>query len=681
MRTQLHSTDELSSLGVRFRRPRVYIIDDEEAVLDLLEGYLDDEDYEVRTFTDAFEGLGEITRRKPEVALVDLKMPGMHGLELVEQAQANSPATSFVVITGFTTVDTLLDAIRRGVHDYLTKPFSSADGVKIVVRNAVKKHDLEAELIMQAAVTGAILRLGELSCVGEGRDSFFGLVRDVFLRLLDATAVASLYWADGRCVCKVDCLAPLTPEASAQAERLVLEKMGLAPTTKVELTVNLLADAGSTSTFVSEFVTQLPIQLIGTEADRAEAQLAVFHHLPESFSAHAARIALSLARNISAIVQSQTRGAGHEHQMIVDLFHHLKDGVVVLDRQYRIRYVNPQARRILRIDDKAPLQEALDALARLDRSLAAPRKTQSFHATLQKQVAARMDDEEHFFDLEAYSFVTPAKVAYRMILFRDITHVRKEARKIERLNRRLASLNAELTERNRRLEAVIRELDSFAYIASHDLQEPFRHIEIFAQFLERDLLGVGELPGDVPHHLDQIAYNVDIAKTLLADLRTLSKLTRMNNPHRECDLTELVEEVLERFQSSIEERGAQVTVEELPVAVCDGLKIKEVLHNYIGNALKYCEGTPRLEITAVGLDGEVVVCVADNGIGIAPEFHEYVFQACRRIPFKTDKGEAKGSGLGLAIVKKIVEEHGGRVWVKSALGEGSRFYFTIPTGP
>ena len=343
--------------------------------------------------------------------------------------------------------------------------------------------------------------------------------------------------------------------------------------------------------------------------------------------------------------------------------------------------MNPQARRILRIDDKAPLQEALDALARLDRSLAAPRKTQSFHATLQKQVAARMDDEEHFFDLEAYSFVTPAKVAYRMILFRDITHVRKEARKIERLNRRLASLNAELTERNRRLEAVIRELDSFAYIASHDLQEPFRHIEIFAQFLERDLLGVGELPGDVPHHLDQIAYNVDIAKTLLADLRTLSKLTRMNNPHRECDLTELVEEVLERFQSSIEERGAQVTVEELPVAVCDGLKIKEVLHNYIGNALKYCEGTPRLEITAVGLDGEVVVCVADNGIGIAPEFHEYVFQACRRIPFKTDKGEAKGSGLGLAIVKKIVEEHGGRVWVKSALGEGSRFYFTIPTGP
>ena len=93
--------------------------------------------------------------------------------------------------------------------------------------------------------------------------------------------------------------------------------------------------------------------------------------------------------------------------------------------------------------------------------------------------------------------------------------------------------------------------------------------------------------------------------------------------------------------------------------------------------VQYMKGNP----DAVGLDGEVVVCVADNGIGIAPEFHEYVFQACRRIPFKTDKGEAKGSGLGLAIVKKIVEEHGGRVWVKSALGEGSRFYFTIPTGP
>jgi signal transduction histidine kinase/DNA-binding response OmpR family regulator len=680
MRTHPPSIDELSSLGVRFRRPRIYIIDDEEAVLDLLEGYLDDEAYEVRTFTDAFEGLGEIMKRKPEVALVDLKMPGMHGLELVEQAQTNSPATSFVVITGFTTVDTLLDAIRRGVHDYLTKPFSSADGVRIVVRNAVKKHDLEAELIMQAAVTGAILKLGELSCVGEGREAFFRVVRDVFLRLLDATAVASLYWDKGTCICIVDSLAPLTPEASAQAERLVLEKMGLAPTTKVELTVNPLGDGRKTSRFVSEFPTQLPIELIGTETDKVEAQIAVFHHLPESFSAHGARIALSLARNISAIVQSQTRGASHEHQMIVDLFHHLKDGVVVLDRQYRIRYVNPQARRILRIDDKAPLQEALDALAGLDRSLARPRATQSFHATLQKQVAARMDGEERFFDVEAYSFVTPAKVAYRMILFRDVTHVRKEARKIERLNRRLASVNAELTERNRRLEAVIRELDSFAYIASHDLQEPFRHIEIFAQFLERDLLGVGELPGDVAHHLDQIAHNVEIAKTLLADLRTLSKVTRMSNPYRESDLTELVEEVLERFESSIEERGAQVTVDDLPKVVCDGLKIKEVLHNYVSNALKYCEGSPALEITGSELETEVVVCVSDNGIGIAPEFHDYVFQACRRIPFKTNEGEVKGSGLGLAIVKKIIEEHGGRVWVKSVPGEGARFCFSIPTG-
>jgi len=662
---------------MRFRPPQVFIIDDELAVLELLEGYLDGEGYEIRSFTSAFDGLDAISKHRPEVALVDLKMPGLHGLQLVAEARERSPSTSFIVITGHTTIDTLLEAIRAGVHDYLTKPFRSGDAVRLVVRNATRKYGLESLLRMQATVTRTILKLGEISCVGEARDSFFGQVRNVFRRLLDATAVASLYRSKRRLVCEVDSVYPLSVEASTRLQLFSAERMGLTESDElIRRRVHLLRPE-ATSPMLNELRTMLPFSILGV--DGVEAQFIVAHQLPEAFSRDAVRTALMFARNVSIIVQRQFLGATHEHRMIADLLHNLKEGVVVLDREYRVRYVNPQARRILSMDDKDEMQTALERLADVDGALGEAKTSQSFRAGFRKQVVVDVGDEERFFDVEAYSFYTPAKVGYRMISFRDVTHLRKERRKIMRLNQRLKDLNEELLERNRRLEAFNKELDAFAYIASHDLQEPFRHIEIFAQYLEQDLLASSGVPDEVQYHLSQIGQNVEIAKTLLADLRTLSKITRMRNPHREVKLVDLVEDVLDRFSSTIEQTGARITVGDLPTVKCDPIKMKEVLHNFFSNSFKYCDSeVPEMEIEAtVDEEGWVTLTFSDNGIGIAPEYHEYIFQACRRIPHKD---RPRGSGLGLAIVKKIVEEHGGTVWVESELGAGSRFRFKVPSG-
>lgn len=668
------SQEELESLGLRYRRPKVVVIDDETAVLELLGEYLDGEGYELRQFTSAFEGLDAISKLKPEVALVDLMMPGMSGLELVGSARANSPTTSFIVITGHTTIDSLLEAIRHGVHDYLTKPFGSADAVRLVVRNAVRKYGLETLLRLQATVTGTVLKLGELSCVGEGRELFFAQVRNVFRRLLDATTVASLFRVKRRLVCEIDSVSSLSLDAGDQLEALAAARFGVDPKFhKIRRTVNLLRPEIS-SPLVREHATLLPFAALSV--DGVEAQFVVAHKMPEAFSRDAVRTALSFARNVGIIIQRQFLGASHEHRMIADLLHNLKDGVVVLDREYRVRYTNPQARRILGVKDNANPQAALERLVEIDKSLGDVKSSQSFRSALQKQIALEFEGEERFFDLAAYTFFTPAKVGYRMISFRDVTHMRKERKKIMRLNQRLKDLNDELLMRNRRLEAVNKELDAFAYIASHDLQEPFRHIEIFAQFLQQDLVGGDNLSKDVEYHLSQIGHNVDIANRLLGDLRTLSKITRMRNPHRDVSLVDMVEEVLERFETSIEEAGAQVTVADLPTVKCDPIKMKEVFHNLLSNALKYSDSEqPVIEIAA-GSEGDLVnVSVTDNGVGIAPEYHDYVFQACRRIPHKNSP---KGSGLGLAIVKRIVEEHGGKVWVDSELGKGASFVFQIP---
>jgi len=170
--------------------------------------------------------------------------------------------------------------------------------------------------------------------------------------------------------------------------------------------------------------------------------------------------------------------------------------------------------------------------------------SRNFARSLQKQVAVIVDGIELSFDVQVYSIQTPTKVSYRVIIFRDVTHLKRERTRIEALNAQLKQLNAELTERASRLEAANKELDSFAYIASHDLQEPFRHIEIFVQFLERDLGVERELPQEIEYLLQQIVKNVDVAKRMLADLRTLSRVTRMRNPYRNVALVDLVEEVL-----------------------------------------------------------------------------------------------------------------------------------------
>ncbi len=659
-------------VGVQFRRPMVVIVDDEPAILDFLEGCLSDGGYDIRTCGNAFEALDLISRRRPEVALVDLKMPGMSGMELMRTARTDSPFTSFIVITGHTTIDSVLEAIRQGVHDYLTKPFSSSDTVRLVVRNAVEKHNLTWQIRVQAMITGMLLRLAETSCVGEGREVFFGKVREVFIRLLDATAVGVVYRDGEKPVSVVDARAPLARDAVAMLEERASGILGV-DGGQVDRRV-VLTSEDITAPTIQRMETILDMK-IGAEG-APEAVLMIGHHHPRAFSKDAVKIAALVARNISLIVQQQKAGAGHEDQMIVDLLHHMKDGVVLMDRSFRVRYANPQVRRLLGLTDDTPLDQVREALAAADPALVTQRTPKSFTSALQKQIAMRMAEEERFFDVEAYNFYTPAKVGYRAILFRDVSHLRRETRKVERLNKRLKDLNEELTERNQRLEALIRELDNFAYIASHDLQEPFRHIEIFAQFLERDLSGDNELPSEVSYYLGQIRQNVEIAKRLLSDLRTLSRITRMQNPHRDCSLVELVEEVLERFASTMEQNGGQVTVGPMPAVRCDPIKLKEVFHNLISNAFKYNESNPPIvEVDASEEAGVVTVSVKDNGIGIAPEYHEYVFQPCRRIPFKE---ETRGSGLGLAIVKKVVEEHGGKIWLESAPGQGSTFRFTLP---
>ncbi len=223
------------------------------------------------------------------------------------------------------------------------------------------------------------------------------------------------------------------------------------------------------------------------------------------------------------------------------------------------------------------------------------------------------------------------------------------------------------------------ELEQFAYVASHDLQEPLRMITSYSQLIsKRYSTQLGE---DAKEY---IRFMVDGAKRmqgLINDLLTYSRVGTKGKPFEAADFTEVVQSTLAILQLAIAESGARVSFDELPTAHCDRGQMAQLFQNLIGNAIKYRNGSaPEVHVSCRKQGNEWLFGVTDNGIGIEPQYAERVFVIFQRLH---TRDEYEGTGIGLAVCKKIVERHHGKIWVESELGKGSTFYFTIPqvSGP
>jgi light-regulated signal transduction histidine kinase (bacteriophytochrome) len=226
------------------------------------------------------------------------------------------------------------------------------------------------------------------------------------------------------------------------------------------------------------------------------------------------------------------------------------------------------------------------------------------------------------------------------------------------------------------------ELDDFAYIASHDLKEPVRGVITQVSFLLEDYQD--KLDVEAIRRLRRLIYLSERMEQLISDLLYFSRLGRTEQAIQEIDPNEIVSEVRQMMDIFLREHNARVTIPKpLPRVVCDKLRIAEVFRNLITNAVKYNDKPERLvELgfvesvqTPHGYEKNVFY-VRDNGIGIEPEFHEAVFRIFKRLKNPAVKDE-EGTGSGLTFVKKIIERHKGHIWIDSAPGTGSTFYFTL----
>jgi light-regulated signal transduction histidine kinase (bacteriophytochrome) len=244
---------------------------------------------------------------------------------------------------------------------------------------------------------------------------------------------------------------------------------------------------------------------------------------------------------------------------------------------------------------------------------------------------------------------------------RDIT----ERKRAERELRRYAT---ELEHSNEALQ-------QFAYSVSHDLKAPLRMVKSFLKLLHRHYAET--LDTDAQAY---IQFAVDGAAQMEQLIHALLEYARVESQGRVPVLTDAgqaLEEVLCTLQLSIEESDAEVTYEPLPAVLADATQLRQLFQNIISNALKFCaqQQKSRVYIGAARHEDEWIFSIADNGIGIAEQDQPHIFGVFERL--HTDE-EYEGTGIGLAICKRIVERHGGRIWVESEVGVGSTFYFTLP---
>lgn len=346
----------------------------------------------------------------------------------------------------------------------------------------------------------------------------------------------------------------------------------------------------------------------------------------------------------------------------------MSEGLVVIDQRGIVQTINPAAERIFGYSPEQLVGQNVHRLmpgsarAMHDRLVAAYADTRESRVMARgRELEGQRADGSRFAVEITLNAIDIDSQHWVVGLVRDVSERRRH--ELQRQEQLAA------------LERSNRELEQFAYVASHDLQEPLRMVGSYMQLIEQRY--VGQLDDDADKWIGYAVDGANRMKALIEDLLVYSRVNAQNMEPVVINAEAVLQSVLCDLRQALDDNDARVTHDPLPWIMADPGQLHQVMLNLIGNALKYhhAERPPAIHLSADRHSGRWRISVRDNGIGIEERFHGKVFAIFQRLH---GRDEYSGTGVGLAIVRRIVERHGGRIWIESTPGEGSTFFFTMP---
>jgi two-component system cell cycle sensor histidine kinase/response regulator CckA len=338
------------------------------------------------------------------------------------------------------------------------------------------------------------------------------------------------------------------------------------------------------------------------------------------------------------------------------------EAVIATDNQGRIRFMNPAAECLTGFKQEEALDRDVDTVLRLLTDSGEPVTCSPSKRAL--AAGSPITDDGNY--------VLLTKSAVRVPIVDGASPIKNPRGEVIGV----VIVIRNTTERKRIEDELVRsneELMQFAYTASHDLQEPLRTVTACTQLLANSL--AAKLDPEQKQLMNFISGEGAKLSTLVKALLDLVRVSHESNPLRTFPASDSVEQAIAALRTYIDERNATVIYDSLPVVTADPEQLASVFQNLISNGIKYQSGnSPEVRITAERHQADYVFCVADNGIGIAARYHDEVFRIFSRLHPK----QFDGTGIGLATTKRIIERHGGSIWLASEEGRGSRFFFSLP---
>ena len=372
---------------------------------------------------------------------------------------------------------------------------------------------------------------------------------------------------------------------------------------------------------------------------------------------------ISIERDVTER-KNQEKKLKETTQRLLDTIESIQDGFYTLDPNWNVSYWNKEAEKMSGRTQEEMIGKNFWELydGRISEKInTAFHKAKSNNKPIRFEVYSKQSN--YWFELNAF----PSEMGLT-VYFKNITERKHTESKLKKINRSLENHVKELAISNQ-------ELEQFAYVASHDLQEPLRMITSFLTQIEKKYEDVLDEKGK-----KYIFFAVDGAKRMrqiILDLLEFSRVGKNENRHEKVDLNTIIEEIILLYRKQIEEKKAKINYEALPILQSYPAPLRQVFQNLISNSLKYSspDSVPIISISCDESTTSWKFEIKDNGIGINSEYYDKIFIIFQRLH---SKEEYSGTGMGLAITKKIIENLRGQIWVKSEEGKGTSFYFTIP---